>query len=89
MYCPVRKREASPKLRSLWKGPSEIVDRLYKVVYLSCRGQDRGVLYWDRLSPYRPLAPLVAGEGSDSRAPSTAPRVSSPAVPPTSDSKFN
>jgi hypothetical protein len=68
VYCPVRKRRVCPKLRSHWQGPGEILDRVSEVVYrLQMRGLGaRGrvvVLYQDRLSPYRPLAPVVAGEG--------------------------
>ncbi|KAJ8332909.1 hypothetical protein SKAU_G00418050 [Synaphobranchus kaupii] len=65
VYCPERKKGVSPKLRSHWQGPGEVVAQLSEVVYrVRMPGWSRVVvLHRDRLSPYRPLAPPAAGEG--------------------------
>ncbi|CAL8343048.1 unnamed protein product [Arctogadus glacialis] len=60
--------DSCPKLRSHWQGHGEILDRVSEVVYrlqmpgLGARGRVV-VLHQDRLSPYRPFAPVVSGEG--------------------------
>ena len=78
VYCPVRKKGVCSKLRSHWQGPGEILDRVSELVYrlqmpgLGARGRVV-VLHQDRLSPYRPLAPIVAGEGELLVTPQAAP----------------
>ena len=71
VYCPVRKKGISPKLRSHWQGPGEVVCRLSEVVYrVRMPGTGRMVvLHRDRLSPYRPLAPPATGDGGDDNTP--------------------
>ncbi|KAJ8379427.1 hypothetical protein SKAU_G00002050 [Synaphobranchus kaupii] len=71
VYCPVRKKGVSPKLRSHWQGPREVVAWLSEVVYrVHVPGWRRMVvLHRDRLSPYRPLAPPAVGEGGDGSLP--------------------
>ena len=76
MYCPVRKRGVCPKLRSHWQGQGEILDRVSEVVYRLRMPGARGrvvVLHQDRLSPYRPLAPVVADEGTPRGSPAGSP----------------
>ena len=76
VYCPVRKRGVCPKLRSHWQGPGEILDRVSEVVYRLRMPGARGrvvVLHQDRLSPYRPLAPVVADEGTPRGSPAGSP----------------
>lgn len=65
VYCPTRTKGVSPKLRSHWRGPAEIVGQITEVVY-RVRMPGRGrmvVLHRDRLAPYRPLAPLAVEKG--------------------------
>ncbi|CAI5649839.1 unnamed protein product [Oreochromis niloticus] len=81
VYCPVRKRGVSPKLRSHWQGPAEVVERLTEVVYrIRMPGPGRMVvLHRDRLSPYRLLALADAGAGDAGDTPGPDPSDFSPA----------
>uniref|UniRef100_A0A665WFN6 Integrase catalytic domain-containing protein n=1 Tax=Echeneis naucrates TaxID=173247 RepID=A0A665WFN6_ECHNA len=86
IYCPVRKKGVSPKLRSHWQGPGEVLDRLSEVVYrVRMPGQGRKVvLHRDRLSPYQPLAPPSVGEGDGGSPPQADQGVSPQVAPPAS-----
>lgn len=58
VFYPIRKKGLSPKLQRHWQGPGEVTDRLSERVY---RVRHLVVLHQDRLAPYCPRAPVVAG----------------------------
>ncbi|KAJ8416327.1 hypothetical protein AAFF_G00356150 [Aldrovandia affinis] len=58
IYCSSQMKGVSPKLRSHWRGPGKVLQRLGEVVYrvrMPGRGREV-VLHRDRLAPYQPLA---------------------------------
>ncbi|KAJ8388781.1 hypothetical protein AAFF_G00130140 [Aldrovandia affinis] len=71
IFCPSRTKGVSPKLRSRWRGPGEVLQWLREVVHrvrMPGRGREV-VLHQDRLAPYRPLAQPAAEAAGESPRP--------------------
>ncbi|KAJ8401542.1 hypothetical protein AAFF_G00378590 [Aldrovandia affinis] len=71
IFCPSQTKGVSPKLRSSWRRPGEVLQRLSDIVYrvrMSGRGWEV-VLHQDRLAPYRPLAQAAAEAAGESPRP--------------------
>ncbi|XP_076838708.1 retrovirus-related Pol polyprotein from transposon 412 isoform X1 [Brachyhypopomus gauderio] len=58
LYNPKRSRGLCPKLQSSWVGPCSVIKQLSEVVYRVKWGRKNVVVHRDRLTPYRPKAPV-------------------------------